>query len=386
VRLLFMPYPSTSGTWGSVVYLLAIARAARERGHEVVFHACPPSSRVIAADGYTVHSFDGAVGTGTTGPIHDIYDVFTVLGMDRPSYWRYLLDREREVIDDVRPDVLITHMRPTAVVSARRAGVPSVALASAGTHRSQQRRHTGHPLDRLARATAAGELGRAVAGLPELIVPLADAKVAPTFAAFEPELGDVPGLGYVGHLTGGNRSDLAALPPRPERLVLAYLSTVGWSSETMVRSLARSAELAGVHLWCVTNANGRAAEVSDRLRVFDFLPLDELLPEAAGVLFHGGQGTAMASLFHAVPAVAVPGQNYERRYNADRLRSLGCGLHASVLDLRPRALSGLLARIVEDQGMRDAAGEARAALRRLPGCAGAMDIIEGVRRSAATQA
>jgi UDP:flavonoid glycosyltransferase YjiC (YdhE family) len=381
VKLLFMPYPSTSGTWGSTVYLLAIAREARQRGHEVLFHACAPSSRLLTENGFVVRDFAGAsgAGTGAVGAIRDIYDVFTTLGMDRPDYWHYLLHREREVIGEVEPDVVIADMRPTAVISARRCGVPTIGLASIGTDPRLQQRPEDQPLDALARHAARSYLGQPVETLPELLFWSADKKIATSFAQFEPELSDVPGLEYVGYLNGSNRRGLDGLPPRPERLVLAYLSTVGWNSETMVRSLARSAELADVHIWCVTNANGRTEKVGDHLRLFDYLPLDELLSESSGLLFHGGQGTALGALFHAVPAIACPGQNYERQYNADRIQALRCGLHASVMDLRPRTLSGLLSRIVDDPDVRTAARSAQTLLRALPGSAGAVNVIESLR-------
>ena len=381
MKLLFMPYASTSGTWGSTVYLLAIARAARQRGHEVLFHACAPSSRLLVENGFEVRDFEGATGpdADARGAIRDIYDVFTTLGLDRPDYWRHLLEIERDVIEDVQPDVVIADMRPTAAISARRCGVPTVGLASIGTDPRLQKRPEDQALDELARESARPFLGDTVESLPDLLFWSADRKIATSFAQFEPELSDVPGIRYIGYLDGTNRRGLGDLPPRPERLVLAYLSTVGWNSDTMVRSLARSAELAGVHVWCVTNANGRMVDVGDHLRLFDYLPLDELLPESDGLLFHGGQGTALASLFHGIPAIACPGQNYERQYNADRIEGLGCGVHASVMDLRPRTLSGLFSRIVDDPGVRTAARSAQALLRALPGSAGAVDVIESRR-------
>ncbi|MEO3755217.1 glycosyltransferase [Streptomyces sp. B6B3] len=376
LKLLFMPYASASGTWGCTVYMLSIAQEARKRGHQVLFHVCPPSSGLLAENGFAVREFEGVPSRNTAAPVDDIYDVFASLRLDDADYWAHLMEREREVIEDFRPAAVVADMRPTATMSARRLGVPLVGMASIGTDPRSQKRTPGHPLDDLARRATRRYLGRAVDTFPELLFWSADRKLASSFAEFEPELADVPGLAYVGYLDGTNRRGLDGLPPRPERLVVAYLSTVGWNSDTMIRSLARTAELADVEIWCVTNANGRTERVNERLTLFDYLPLDELLPECRGLLFHGGQGTALSALFHGVPAVACPGQNYERRYNAERIESLGCGVHASVLDLRPRTLSGLLTRIVDDPAFATAAARGRDLLRALPGRAGAVDVIE----------
>lgn len=379
MKLLFMPYPSTSGTWGCTVYHLAIAREARRRGHEVVFHACPPSSRLLIQNDFDVRPFHGAVGSGETHAVDNIYDVFALLGLDDFGYWQYLMDREQEVIEAVRPDVLIAGMRPTATISARRFGIPLAGLAAVGTDPRLQTPPDGSPLDDLARKAAQPYLDQPLKAFPDLLFWLADKKIATSFEQFEPELGDIPGLPYVGYLNGTNRMGLQTLPPRPERLVVAYLSTVGWNSQTMVQSLARAAELAGVNIWCVTNANGTTVKVDDRLMIFDYLPLDELLPECSGLLFHGGQGTSLASLFHGIPSIACPGQHYERRYNAERIQALGCGLHASVLDLRPRVLSGLLSQVVDESSFSAAASTAQRLLHALPGAAGAVDAIESTR-------
>ena len=89
---------------------------------------------------------------------------------------------------------------------------------------------------------------------------------------------------------------------------------------------------------------------------------------------------ALASLFHAVPSIACPGEHYERRYNADRIGELGCGVHASVMDLRPRILAGLMTTIIDDPAFRTAARSAGAALRSLSGSAAAVDIVESAAR------
>jgi len=360
--------------------MLAIANEARRRGHEVQFHACPPSSRLLIQNGFTVCEFDGAISETPHTAVRDVYDVFTSLRLDNADYWRRLLDLEREIIDSVRPDVVIADMRPTATISARRCGVPLVAMASVGTDPRLQARSNGHPLDDLACVMAGPYFDTAIESFPELLFWAADRKIASSFQRFEPELSDVPGLSYVGYLDGANRRGLDTLPDRPERLVIAYLSTVGWNSPMMMRSLVRTAELADVTIWCVTNANGRVERVHDRLLLFDYLPLDELLPECGGLLFHGGQGTALASLYHAVPSIACPGEHYERRYNASRIDSLGCGVHARVMDLRPRVLAGLMTNIIDNPAFRTAARSAGAALRSLPGSGAAVDVVESATR------
>jgi len=160
MKLLFMPYPSASGTWDCTVYMVAIVQEARRRGHEVLFHACPPSSRLLTDNMFAVRHFTGAVANTARSYVADIYDVFTLLDLDDAGYWHHLMELEQEVIRELCPDAVIADMRPTATLSALRSGIPLACMASVGTDPRTQSRPNGHPLDDLALAPGRECLGR----------------------------------------------------------------------------------------------------------------------------------------------------------------------------------------------------------------------------------
>ncbi|MFI5735135.1 glycosyltransferase [Kribbella sp. NPDC051587] len=375
MKILFMPYPSTSGTWGCTVYMYAIAYKARQQGHDVLFHACAPSSRLIA-DGFPVASFAGADPAESRRPIADIYDVFHALGLDHEGYYHYLIRAESEVIDRYQPDVIVADMRPSATISAYRTGTPLVCLASAATDPRWPVGPESRPLDDLALRLTSRYGGPQITRFPELLYWTADRKIATSFPEFEPELRNVQGLDYVGYLDSPQREQPIADADVPRGLVLAYLSTVGWSSPRLIDSVARTVERLGMTLWCVTNARGAAGSLATRSRVFDYLPLNTLLPRAEAILFHGGQGTALASVYHAVPSIVCPGDNYERRYNAARIADLGCGVFAETRDLRPARLVDLLSTIVDDAAFNLSAAAASTKLLAQSGPAGALRVVE----------
>jgi UDP:flavonoid glycosyltransferase YjiC (YdhE family) len=380
MRILFCPYPSTSGTWGSAIYLLAIADAARRRGHEVVFSACPPVAGLIRAQGYDVRHFSGVDPVWASNDIRDIYDVYDSLGLAERVKWQELIHHELALLKDVRPDLVVTDMRPTAVISAKASNIPVVSLASVGTSPILQSRPARHVLDDISASLAREFADLEVSHFPELIYDRSDAKIATSFPEFEPELAAQGDIGFVGYLAqeSAGYETAESLPPIPDHLFLVYLSTVGWSSAAMLRALERCAQLADVDIWCVTRANGQVGTLGDRLRLFSYLPMDALLPRADGLMFHGGQGTAMASLYHGVPSVVCPGTNWERAYNADKLDGLGCGRRLQLMDLRPRQLS---AHVLESLALRDTADlrSAQTKVRALPGADGAVDIMERTR-------
>lgn len=360
LTVLFLPYPSTSGTWGSTLYLAAVAEACAQAGHRVVFHACPPSSSILATKGFDVVECEGATPRGSMRPIDSFYDVFESLGFDDPGFWSRTLAAEDELIEALRPDVIVSDLHATAPIAAKRHRIPLASLGGWATDPRSQARGD-HRLDTIARELASTWAGWQVDSAPELVFWHADARLATSFPAFEPDLAELPRLRFTGYLSGAKEGGPIGREV-PERLVLAYTSTAPWGTERLVKALGTAAEAVGGTVWCVTRAGGRAGQVSQRCEVFSYLPFEPLLAQAAAMVFHGGQGTSLASVYHGVPTLAVPGANYERRYNADRLAALGVGVHGDLGDLRPRMLSSILERIIDNPTVAAAAGEAASVL------------------------
>ncbi|MGW4209311.1 glycosyltransferase [Lentzea sp. NPDC004789] len=375
--VLFLPYPSTSGTWGSTLKLAAIAEECRRRGDRVVFHACPPTDALLTRRGFEVVPCPGAEPRRSPGPIDSLYDACTALGFDEPGFWTAVLRAEAEAVRSVRPDVLVSHMRLTAPVTARRHGIPLASCASWCTDPRAQARGD-HQLDDLARALAADGCGLAVDSAVELVSWHADLQLASSYPAFEPELRGTPRTVYTGYLRDPMPDDTTWRRSIPQRLVLAYASSAPWGTERVIGALERAAANVGAVVWCVARGAGPAGRRSASAELFSYLPFERLMSRAAGLIFHGGQGSALAALHYGVPALAVPGRHYERRYNADRLAALGAGVHGALTDLRPSRLSAILAEMLDDDRMSRAAAAARNTDESLRGAATAVDAVHAL--------
>lgn len=372
--VLFFPSSSSSGSWGSTVRLATIAEQCRSRGDRVVFHACTPSDDHLRERGMEVVAFTGIPPAGlASGPVETFHDICEVLGYGERDSWERLLRAESDLITAVRPDVVVADMRPTAQLSASRHGVPLVACAWAGAEPGRQA--TGdHALDDMARSIAADWCELRPRSVADLMYRHADRQLALSFPAFEPELADCPDLVYTGYLRD-ERSSGQSLPPVPDRLVVVYASSSPWGTPSIVDAFDEAARRAGVAVWCVLRSDTPMRQVSEHCTLFRYLPMDEVLPSASALVFHGGLSTALAALHHGVPALAIPGRHYERRRNAERLRDLGIGLVGELADLLPSRLSGLLEQLAEDTGMRRAAASAQAEAARYQGAAAAADAV-----------
>jgi UDP:flavonoid glycosyltransferase YjiC (YdhE family) len=372
--VLFLPYPSASGTWGSVMKLLAVAHECRARGDRAIFHACPPVAEHVASRGFETITFSGAKPKDLASPIDSFYDAYTALGFDDRNFWETLIQSEEEVIERLRPDVMVTHMRPSATISAMRHGIPVASFASWCTD-PRSLPEGDYPLDATARELAWRWAGLRVTTMAELVSYRADLQWATSFPLFEPELAGTPGLSYTGHLGPPRDSGTSSTPPVPDRLVLVYTSSAPWNLPGVYRALDHAAALADATVWCVTKAAGLEDSLSWRVNLYAYLPFERLLPQASALIFHGGQSTALASLEHCLPSLVLPGRHYERRYNAARLAELGSGIHGELADLRPSRIANILQRLLHDGGMREAARQVRDQATGYGGTAAAVDSL-----------
>lgn len=380
LTLLFMPYPSSSGSWGSTVYLLAIAEECRRRGHHVVFHVCQPTQRMVEEAAFATIGFEGAQLQAHNAPIIDMYDVIWSLGFSDCAFLKRLLREEAGAIEQTQPDVVVSDFRLTAPISATRHQLPLVSLAAWATDPRFHGRGDD-PLDRLAQELSRSWHGPAIRSMAELVFWHADRKLATSFPQFEPELADVDRLAYVGYLR--RESVPREQDPVPQKwpLVVGYVSTAAWGLPRVVDSMAAVVESVGGTFWCVSRAGDEHRTISPHCRLFPYLPFQSLLPSVDALVFHGGQGTAMAALNYGVPAIVVPGSHYERRYNALRIAEMGAGVCTDVLDLRPSRFRVRLREVLKDPSYKKAALAARDLLHSYGGSAAAADIVEEAARS-----
>jgi glycosyltransferase (activator-dependent family) len=81
--------------------------------------------------------------------------------------------------------------------------------------------------------------------------------------------------------------------------------------------------------------------IPDNVRLFDYVPLNALLPTCAAVVHYGGMGTVNASVVHGVPQVGVPGNIWGETGIMRELCAQGAGLvadHTNLVDQVARIL------------------------------------------------
>jgi hypothetical protein len=257
-----------------------------------------------------------------------------------------VIDRERQLLENYRPDRVLGIFRFTVKASAKLAGIPCDSLVSgcllpgacngygyasgeAGAHRQAELmsgffRYAGA---RLSRVLSACGLDRIVDAREML---LGDRTFLWDFPEFFP-LELPPGCIHVGAIHGpdwlfGNTQmeTFDTFEGRP-LAILSFGTCVGGAN--VARYIKRVLGKMGFHV--LFAAGGQQAMLADRARapwlsVSSFAPLDRLWDKASLLVSHGGQMTMFEALKHRVPVAVMPFQP-EQAHNGVCLENLGCG-------------------------------------------------------------
>ncbi len=353
MRFLFLPLITRGAAIGTITRCLAIADHLRTLGHEPCFLTNGHGAEYVAHAGYPyVH---GAIpdAPGPHHPLHDLSDVAVFLNLTKEDYLRRALHAELEAIDRFKPDALFSEFKLTAPITASETGLPlvSTACSPADPRFRSELFDIPKTIDHSEAIegfnTILNERGLApIEDTAELFFGRSDAKVAPTIVDLEPLLDDVPNLEYAGYLLY-DRMESAPLPAglmeatHGRRVVFAYFSAGDVGPDQYTDVLPKAFDDTEFHVICATGdhpALPTAPPPTSNTTWVRFVPGRSILERSDAIIFHGGQNTAMAALIHKVPAVIIPGDDFERDFNARAAARLGAAIHLSTDEFTPTRL------------------------------------------------
>ena len=358
------------GDPGHVFPALALSRALKRRGHEVVLETWPKWKVLVEAEG---------VGFAAA----DAYRVFPPPESGEPGGGEAALAL-MPLLEEFRPDVVVNDVLTVApalaaeVHGARRVtlvphifpewapGTPPFALGATrprtGFGRAAWRR-----LERVMnRGLIAGRddlnAQRAVAGLP------------PTerfHGATSEELvlvGTFPQLEYLDSLptrakvTGPMEFEPphpdVEIPEGPEPLIVIAPSTSQDPDHRLVRTSLDGLADQPVRVLATVNRTGAdpGFDVPDNAVVLDWARYSQVFPLASAVVCHGGHGTMARALAAGVPVLACPAAG-DMNENGVRLTWSGAGLAIRGSLAGPRAIRLAVAELLGEESFRMRAGE-----------------------------
>ncbi|MEN8655956.1 activator-dependent family glycosyltransferase [Streptomyces sp. 21So2-11] len=103
------------------------------------------------------------------------------------------------------------------------------------------------------------------------------------------------------------------------------------------------------------NQLGEGRQVPDNVRLFDFVPLDQLLPSCAAVVHHGGGGTFAAAVASRVPQLIAPRALGDSTELAAHVEARGAGLTIGLDDFSADAFRAQLVRLLTESSFQQGA-------------------------------
>jgi MGT family glycosyltransferase len=168
------------------------------------------------------------------------------------------------------------------------------------------------------------------------------------------------------------------------RLVVVTIGSGQWDwPEFFPACVAAFADLPWRFVIAVGGRNGPSrldlGPVPENIEFHQWIPLQSLLPHADLHICSAGMGSAMESLYHGVPVLAIP-HVADQFGVADRIVELGLGRKLDADEIDARSLREAVVGILGDEQARGNVREMQSLVRDAGGPAAAADIIEQVKK------
>ena len=380
MRILFSVAPAV----GHVLPLLPLARAARDRGHEVVVASGASNASIIAAAGFR-HE---VMGPATIREMFQgLPDVSAIPARERvlttmPHVFARgiapaMADGVAELVARWRPEVIVHEdMELGSWAVAEQLGIPHVTVQTTAW-RPWIRALGWDALEPLREryGVAGADPDRMIGGAffttrppslrdPEAPLPAVTAELRPIADDRQP---------------GDEVMAEDPFPPTDGRpRVVVTLGTINHTQVTVLRALIDGAVAAGAHVVVGLGTDPASlGPVPNGVAVHAYIPMSTALPQADVVAHHGGSGTTLAALATGTPMVIVP-LAADQPDNGDRCEAAGVARILSPDGLDPATVRAAIEAVMTDPAYRRRSTEVAAEIAAMPGPETAVERIESL--------
>jgi MGT family glycosyltransferase len=315
---------------------------------------------------------------------------------------KYVDDRLREIIDEVRPDVIVED-NVVAFPALPASGTPWVRIVSCNPAEIKgpdvPPAFSGYPADDRTKWPAfKDEFRRTHAEMHADVDAFCRDRGAPALPDLEfihesPHLNlylypdevdyarTAPLDGTWHNLQASVRETDAPWEPPPGDGPLIYLSlgSLGSGDVELMRSLIATLADAPYRVVVSTGPQHDQIELAANMTGQEFLPQVSVLPHADLIITHGGNNTVTESLRFGRPMALLP-LFWDQYDNAQRMHETGCGIRLDTYAHAPEELTGAIERLLHDAPLRERLAAISARLASTPGTEKAADLIERAAR------
>lgn len=344
-RVMLLPSPPSSGSIGSVTKCLGIAQKLEHKNCKVCFVIGGELKKFVEEKGYYAYDYPVPIPKKTMTNIQSAVDFIDWTGMAAADFSEAAVKAELEAIKAFKPDVIFAETRLSAAISAEVSGIPTVMIASwpISPDFPQNRMHQGR-LEGVYNKILKQNRLTEIENITELFYKRATVKIAPTIPELEPDLEDreVNFVGYI--LDEADRKQ--KLPEwydswKYDKKIFVYLSVSALAPDLYMQVILDTFKNSPYGVMCGCGFHYSISSLSsqyDNIKFEKYLPAASIMQDTRLVIFHGGQDTMLTTLIHGIPSLTIPGNHFERDYNATNLEKLGVSKKLSITSFRSTRL------------------------------------------------
>lgn len=393
-------YAAMTGGFGSLAQVLPMLERLDRAKYRIVCSIAHGAAHALERLGYEVILYPDVgqpdIVTPKGRPWHDLDHYWGRFGYADRRYFSALIESRLRLVDDIRPDLLLTQFCPPTEVIARITKIPLVCVTQSCWHpagkpvswwngpRGAEPPRVTPVVSSVLERYGAEPIGR----MEDLN--RGDVTLIPSFPEFDPIDDDT--AHFTGPLTWSSSVEVApdidvhpdAGSSRP--MLLVYTGKLHDSAgDSGILILERVVEALKDTEFDIVITIGLGQDLDleayaqPNIRLHDWVPLNRLLQRCCLMIHHGGHGSCMAAILAGVRSLVIP-TFQEREFNARQLRALGLGDFITPDDITPARLMQKIRACIDDPAISDGIRRWRGELerRRYGGAASAAQRIDAL--------
>lgn len=346
MRVLIAPMAAMAETSGPFSRASALCHKLIERGHEVAFCAAkdvnyrsieninnyfapiPSPMGLPMFIGKNLFRTIQLLGIQQKMKVNSFEQVLYIMGIINKKHFANDVTCIRKAIQDFKPDAVYAEFRISAIVAAK---LEHVKVATGYSYPAQNSFASSPEYARGVREFLKEH------NLPKIesvldIFHWANLKIVPSSYELEPI--DDKNAVFTGPFSIPNKRSTDSRRNK----IIAYMGNGTITPKTVISELTKAFEKSNYQVYIATEQAEPCEK--DNIIIGKRFNFNELMPEAAAFINHGGQNSIMTGLLYGTPQIVCAGNVFERRYNASSIVKLKAGVSLETREFKAEIIRG----------------------------------------------
>lgn len=352
-RILILPSPPNSGSIGSTIKFVGLARELIKEGFTIAFVLGGNVASLIDKEQFTYYECKPPIYKESYVDINSYVDFVDWTGMADVPYIEYATQRYTEIVMEFKPDIIFTQSNPSACIVGNKEKIPVIQFAS--TPSTPYFAANKAVEDKLV-MNFNGVMNKyhlpKLEHVCELVFNRADRVIVPSILELESDIKDFPNVKYGGAILNYSEDEQEKFhydydfDERP--LIFIYTSMGALPIKIYSDIIKDTFQDGEFNVLCSTGFHYQRQQIQEcnakNVKFVDYVNINQAMERCSFVIFHGGQDMMLTTLLNEKPSIVLSGNHFERSYNAAQMVKNDLTYWMKISEFRPTKLK----RIVEE--------------------------------------